>query len=387
MGLRGMLYRAARNRRVWTLVTILFLFYVNIIQIANMTRSEEESRRFEWRQAKAKQAEDSKFNFFQDENDQDVADYNQGDDNDKDDVRYNGYYYQDDEAQEIKDGDFDVGDLYKDEDVDEDDDNDRDHDEEEKEDGDDGYSDNVDYGDAENRGREEENNNVDNQDRNKESNREDTNVIKMEPAGNMIKKEPVEQMIKREPEENIKQEAHEETGDHSETKRNNGEEMIMLGGRKTGGDDDIYNGYYNTKENVKKVLLMTYQRSGSSFVGELLTSGGGAMYVYEPLFLWRALLGPGADVGVEERAARALGDLLDCKPEVLLMTYQRSGSSFVGELLTSGGGAMYVYEPLFLWRALLGPGADVGVEERAARALGDLLDCKPEGLITSGNAK
>ncbi|XP_063600599.1 carbohydrate sulfotransferase 1-like [Penaeus indicus] len=62
---------------------------------------------------------------------------------------------------------------------------------------------------------------------------------------------------------------------------------------------------------------MTYQRSGSSFVGELLTSGGGAMYVYEPLFLWRALLGPGADVGVEERAARALGDLLDCKPEVI----------------------------------------------------------------------
>ncbi|XP_047488001.1 carbohydrate sulfotransferase 1-like [Penaeus chinensis] len=310
MGLRGMLYRAARNRRVWTLVTVLFLFYVNIIQIANMTRSEEESRTFEWKRAKPKQAGDSKFNFFQDEDDQDVDD-NLPDDNDMGDVRYNGYYYQDDEAQAIKDGDYDEGDPYADEDVDEGDDNDGDHDEEEREDGDDGYSDNADYGDAKNRGREEENN------RNKESNREDTNVIKMEPAGNMIKKEPAEQTIKWEPVENIKQEFHEEKDGHAETKKNNGENMMMGGEKITGGDDDIYNGYYNTQEKVKKVLLVTYQRSGSSFVGELLTSGGGAMYVYEPLFLWRALLGPGADVGVEERAARALGDLLDCKPEVV----------------------------------------------------------------------
>ncbi|XP_069974702.1 carbohydrate sulfotransferase 1-like [Penaeus vannamei] len=308
MGLRVMLYRAARNRRVWTLVAVLFLFYVNIIQIANMARREEVS--LERRQAKVKPRGDSKFNYFQDEDDRDVVDYNQAGDSDKDDVKYNGYYYQDDEARDNKDDDFDEGDPY--EDGGEGDGNDDDEEEEEEEeDGDDGYTDSGDD-DAMNRGRGEESNKVDIQERNKESEGENANVIKMEPEG--IKKDPAEQTMKREPVENVNQEVHEEKDE--EEKRNNGVGVMMEGGKKT-GDDHIFNGYYNTKENVKKVLLVTYQRSGSSFVGELLTSGGGAMYVYEPLFLWRALLGPGADVGVEDRAARALGDLLDCKPEVV----------------------------------------------------------------------
>ena len=40
------------------------------------------------------------------------------------------------------------------------------------------------------------------------------------------------------------------------------------------------------------------------------------MYVFEPLYVWRKLLGPQPDPGLEARSARLLGDLMDCKPEV-----------------------------------------------------------------------
>lgn len=67
---------------------------------------------------------------------------------------------------------------------------------------------------------------------------------------------------------------------------------------------------------LEQVLLLTYQRAGSSFTGELLTSGGGgAVYVYEPLFVWRRLLGPEAKAGLEKDSASLLGDLLDCNPQ------------------------------------------------------------------------
>lgn len=35
---------------------------------------------------------------------------------------------------------------------------------------------------------------------------------------------------------------------------------------------------------VSKILLMTYMRSGSSFVGELMKFGGNVFYVYEPFW-------------------------------------------------------------------------------------------------------
>ncbi|KAK7084050.1 hypothetical protein SK128_002404, partial [Halocaridina rubra] len=73
------------------------------------------------------------------------------------------------------------------------------------------------------------------------------------------------------------------------------------------------------EEQGTMVLLLTYQRAGSSFAGELLTSGGGddILYIFEPLYIWRMKLGPGADTTLEENSAKVLGDLLDCKPEVI----------------------------------------------------------------------
>lgn len=84
----------------------------------------------------------------------------------------------------------------------------------------------------------------------------------------------------------------------------------------------IFHGFYSINETSKdhpimKVLLLTYQRAGSSYTGELLTSGGEAMYVFEPFFVWRKLLGPKADPRLEADSAKALGDLLDCRPEVI----------------------------------------------------------------------
>ncbi|XP_042237430.1 carbohydrate sulfotransferase 1-like [Homarus americanus] len=75
---------------------------------------------------------------------------------------------------------------------------------------------------------------------------------------------------------------------------------------------------------VVKVLLLTYQRAGSSYTGELLTSGEGALYVFEPLFAWRKILGVGVDPKLEENSAKVLGDLLDCQPEVI-NTWRRKG--------------------------------------------------------------
>ncbi|CAL4125612.1 unnamed protein product, partial [Meganyctiphanes norvegica] len=83
-----------------------------------------------------------------------------------------------------------------------------------------------------------------------------------------------------------------------------------------------HNGTFNLYEKlngvpVTKVLLLTYQRAGSSYTGELLTSGGNAMYVFEPLFTWRKELGPDRDPAKGPIYAHALGDLLDCHPEVV----------------------------------------------------------------------
>ncbi|XP_042863199.1 carbohydrate sulfotransferase 1-like [Penaeus japonicus] len=328
MGLRGMLYRAARNRRVWTLAVVLFLFYVNIIQIANMTRNEEEWRRFEWKQAKV--ARDGEENMEEE--------YGAGS---EDDVKYDGYYYQDDEAREMNNDDgYDGGDDYDDGDGGDDyDDGDGgdDYDDGDGDDGGDGGDggdddDGEDYGEGDDGGEvddTEENEEVGNHERNGESDRENINMIKKEPAEHMIK-DPAEHPIKEKPAENINnnqqgngadkalnQDTSREIDKHAINRGNKDVQETIKDGMKTGQEEDIYSGYYNTNEKVKKVLLVTYQRSGSSFVGELLTSGGGAMYVYEPLFLWRNILGPEATADVEERAAKALGDLLDCKPEVI----------------------------------------------------------------------
>ncbi|XP_066939794.1 carbohydrate sulfotransferase 1-like [Macrobrachium rosenbergii] len=94
----------------------------------------------------------------------------------------------------------------------------------------------------------------------------------------------------------------------------------------------IYNGTFKLHESidgtpVKKVILLTYQRAGSSFTGELLTAGGEAMYVFEPLYVWRRKLGPGADPSLERKSALVLGDLLDCRPEVIA-EWQRKGFSY-----------------------------------------------------------
>ncbi|XP_050718060.1 carbohydrate sulfotransferase 3-like [Eriocheir sinensis] len=64
-------------------------------------------------------------------------------------------------------------------------------------------------------------------------------------------------------------------------------------------------------------MLVAYQRSGSSFTGELLASGGSTIYTFEPLFPWRRRLGPSADPALLRDAARLLGDMLDCRPEVI----------------------------------------------------------------------
>lgn len=40
-----------------------------------------------------------------------------------------------------------------------------------------------------------------------------------------------------------------------------------------------------------------------------------------------------------------------------------------------------MYEPLFVWRMLLGPGAKAGVEKDSASVLGDLLDCNPQASM------
>ncbi|XP_045126534.1 carbohydrate sulfotransferase 1-like [Portunus trituberculatus] len=68
---------------------------------------------------------------------------------------------------------------------------------------------------------------------------------------------------------------------------------------------------------VVKVLLLAYQRSGSSFTGEILSSGGSAFYVYEPLFQWRHQFGYAPDPAFHQDIPKLLGDLLDCSPEVL----------------------------------------------------------------------
>ncbi|XP_076032331.1 uncharacterized protein LOC143020050 [Oratosquilla oratoria] len=87
-------------------------------------------------------------------------------------------------------------------------------------------------------------------------------------------------------------------------------------------DFDFYDGVFKVNETYKgasvvKVLLLAYQRSGSSFTGELLTSGNESMYVYEPLFPWRNRLAQSDHMDAMEGMVRALGDLFDCRDEVL----------------------------------------------------------------------
>lgn len=65
-----------------------------------------------------------------------------------------------------------------------------------------------------------------------------------------------------------------------------------------------------------QVVLLAYQRSGSSYSGELLASGGNALYTFEPLFPWRRNLGSAAKPTMLRDVTRMMGDVLDCRPEV-----------------------------------------------------------------------
>nr|XP_045592684.1 carbohydrate sulfotransferase 1-like [Procambarus clarkii]XP_045592685.1 carbohydrate sulfotransferase 1-like [Procambarus clarkii] len=87
-------------------------------------------------------------------------------------------------------------------------------------------------------------------------------------------------------------------------------------------EEGAYHGFHAVSETrdgkpIVKVLLLTNPRSGSSYTGELLTSRGDAIYMFEPLYVWRKFLGAGADPRYEADSAKVLGDLLDCRPEVL----------------------------------------------------------------------
>ncbi|XP_071523399.1 uncharacterized protein [Panulirus ornatus] len=105
-----------------------------------------------------------------------------------------------------------------------------------------------------------------------------------------------------------------------------------VAGHTAAGWQPMFDGFYNRNETlfhkpVVKVLLLTYQRSGSSYTGELLTSGGGALYVFEPLFVWKKVLGPNGDANLRADAARLLGDLLDCRRKII-HAWQRKGLFF-----------------------------------------------------------
>ncbi|KAK3883028.1 hypothetical protein Pcinc_012635 [Petrolisthes cinctipes] len=147
-------------------------------------------------------------------------------------------------------------------------------------------------------------------------------------AEEMVKEKSQEKLLEGKPEDRAQGGAEEGA---KEDKTNGRAQLGGEGGEAgAGGTDDdrnyphsdlFFSGYHNVNETVDgkpvvKVLLLTYQRAGSSFAGELLTSGGGgSVYIYEPLYVWRKLLGPGAKRGLERDSAWLLGDLLDCRPQ------------------------------------------------------------------------
>ncbi|XP_018017112.1 carbohydrate sulfotransferase 1 [Hyalella azteca] len=82
-------------------------------------------------------------------------------------------------------------------------------------------------------------------------------------------------------------------------------------------------GFYRVNEtldgkSVTKVILLAHQRTGSSFTGELLTSPTRGLYVFEPLFAYRSFPYDDPTWAMEmQKFMSIIGDLLDCRPQVL----------------------------------------------------------------------
>ncbi|XP_068235996.1 transcription initiation factor TFIID subunit 11-like [Palaemon carinicauda] len=362
MAVRRMLYRISRDRKFWIIALVLGYFYVSVSQLITMSNVSaqenqlryENSHRRSGRKAEPSSGEVEK-NYIHEypdlsdkaqrvkkERDDSYGDVellerNNEHDDDED------YYDNDDDDDDDKSGDDDeqkdVLDSNNDDDEEEEDDDDDDDDEESENEGEES---DVDYnikevhdenkGDKNSKGYQNEIRNdikikeLRNKDTEKglnDENEENGNNPKAEENKGKEQKGNNEETIAG----NLNKERPKEFQDKNDKKFNMEGEIKLnikdvVNNIEKKEKEIFYNGYFKLNEfvdstPVKKVILLTYQRAGSSFTGELLTAGGEAMYVFEPLYLWRKILGPGADRNLERKAALVLGDILDCRPEVI----------------------------------------------------------------------
>ncbi|KAK4295588.1 hypothetical protein Pmani_031865 [Petrolisthes manimaculis] len=384
MGIRRTVYRQARNGPFWFVVIFTAVFYLNQTSIINYadrinprhSRSKEmikgdmetnvgDPGRTNDELQVAERRKDADYPYDDDYDDE--GDEDREDDDDNDYLNYGDDGDDDDDDDDDDDKDKDMNYPYGDDDDDKNmnypygDDDDKDtedgdieeEEEEEEGEGGGGTDANTGKGDEEKEGQHQGNNVVNRGDKEggeeeEEKGQENPRQTYVEAGREGEEKGHVEGETDEEAEKKKAEEVSEEKlseGKPEDRAQGGAEEggaedktngrRAQLGGEEGGGeagaDDDrnyphsdlFFNGYYNVNETVDgkavvKVLLLTYQRAGSSFAGELLTSGGGgSVYIYEPLYVWRKLLGPGAKRGLERDSAWLLGDLLDCRPQVL----------------------------------------------------------------------